>query len=166
MEPTKFEEIAQFKEKMPKCSCGSGEEVMYIDMPESKCPIYEALEDKYDIKRLFCGECMSEDVHNHFPIKIMKVAKDIAERWRNIYIKVNAKQKKSNEQWQNLLPLVTFLDDIAKEKEIEVKVKISDEHYQLEELVGYIKSLMSEGDKSINKLITEYMILDLLNKEI
>ena len=63
------------------------------------------------------------------------------------------------------MPITTFLDDIAKEKEIEVKVKISDEHIQLEELMGYIKGLMNDGDQSVNRLLTEYNIIDLLKKE-
>ena len=61
----------EFNNKMPNCSCGSGRNVVYIDMPAkagaTECKYYAALKNKKSAERLFCTDCSSEERHNHFP---------------------------------------------------------------------------------------------------
>jgi hypothetical protein len=62
--PSSTAELFQL-EKMPKCNCQRGFEVLYVCLKkESECP--DSSHQKY-----YCAQCSQEDKHDHKPVMIM-----------------------------------------------------------------------------------------------
>ena len=65
-------------EKMPKCSCDRGFEVLYVCLKkDSECP--DSASQKY-----YCAQCSQEDKHDHKPLMIVAELKKILNLWKTL----------------------------------------------------------------------------------
>lgn len=97
-------------------------------MDKSKCKIFANLQDNYDVMRLFCTECNSEDKHSHFPNRISSVMGDIKSKIEGLMIVITQVKENFDEVTRSFKPIIAHYDhqfDRLSETMINLRVDVN-----------------------------------------
>lgn len=90
-------------EHMPKCDCGSGQEVIFICKNE-KC--------KYNYLTYYCLNCsLDESNHDHRGIPIVKELDALVKKWNELKVGLTTTYEEAKKRYSAMEPLIKYLEE-------------------------------------------------------
>ena len=99
---TVFNAMAKWLEQASFCSCGRDQVVHFCK--ERLCPNHKS-------QIVFCYQCTSDGLHNHFPlIQITDVIRDIDVKWAQLFEKFSKIHTTAKSKYDVMKPLIKYFE--------------------------------------------------------
>ena len=115
---------------------------------------------------LYCSECISEEIHRHFPQSIINRVNFLGQQWEELYVKAYKYLQQAEARCNPLLPLSQYLDRQAGLKQIKLSHSLSKEMESFTNMIKTLEAKYRSIDKqSIMHLVMELCVLELNDLE-